>query len=108
MSPEEILNTPAKVLTQKQREAYFEDGYLLVESFIEQEWLEKLRGAVDNLVERSRERSESDSVFDLEPNHSAEEPRLRRVRLLDPGLEERARLRGLLTLADDQRHDVLA
>ena len=79
MSPEEILNTPAKVLSQKERESYFENGYLLVESFIEQEWLEKLRGAVDNLIERSREYSKSDSVFDLEPNHTAEEPRLRRV-----------------------------
>lgn len=79
MSPEEILKTPPKVLGQAERESYFENGYLLVEGFIEKEWLEKLRGAVDNLVERSRDISKSDAVFDLEPGHTKDEPRLRRV-----------------------------
>jgi ectoine hydroxylase-related dioxygenase (phytanoyl-CoA dioxygenase family) len=79
MTPEDILKVPAKVLNQEQRESYFENGYLLVESFIEDEWLEKLRAAVDNQVERSREIAKSDAVFDLEPGHSKDSPRLRRV-----------------------------
>ncbi len=79
MSPEDILKVPAKVLSQADRESYFEKGYLLVEGFIEKEWLEKLRGAVDSFIERSREIAKSDAVFDLEPGHSREEPRLRRV-----------------------------
>jgi ectoine hydroxylase-related dioxygenase (phytanoyl-CoA dioxygenase family) len=79
MTPEDILKRPAKYLSQADRESYFEKGYLLVESAIEKEWLDNLRGAVDALVERSREVEASGSVFDLEPNHSAEEPRLRRV-----------------------------
>ena len=79
MTPESILKVPAKVLSQSQREFYFENGYLLVESFIEQEWLDRLRAAIDAQVERSRAVTASDAVFDLEPSHSAESPRLRRV-----------------------------
>ena len=79
MTPEDILKVPAKVLSQSQRESYFEDGYLLVKSFIEQDWLDKLRAAIDAQVERSRAVTASDAVFDLEPSHSAEAPRLRRV-----------------------------
>ena len=79
MTPEDILKVPAKVLSQSQRESYFEDGYLLVEAFIEQDWLDKLRAAIDAQVERSRGVTASDAVFDLEPSHSAGAPRLRRV-----------------------------
>ena len=35
MRSEEILNIKPKVLNQKQREFYFENGYLLLESIIE-------------------------------------------------------------------------
>lgn len=31
MTPEQVLSNKPKVLTQKQRESYFEKGYLLVE-----------------------------------------------------------------------------
>jgi len=79
MTPDEILSTPAKALSQDQRERYFEKGYLLVERAIEPEWLEALRRSVDALVERSRAVSQSDAVFDLETGHSADAPRLRRV-----------------------------
>jgi hypothetical protein len=34
MTPEEVLSINPKVLTQKQREFYFENGYLLLEKFL--------------------------------------------------------------------------
>lgn len=79
MSPEDILSRTPRVLTQAQRESYFEEGYLLVESFIEENWLERLRAAIDRQIERSKEISESNATFDLEPGHSASDPRLRRI-----------------------------
>jgi len=79
MTPETVLAQPARVLTQTQREAYFERGYLLVENAIGADWLGDLRRAVDGLIDRSRPLTRSDAVFDLEPGHSAEAPRLRRV-----------------------------
>lgn len=79
MKPEEILRIPPRILTQAQREFYFREGYLLLERVIDEAWLAKLRAATEELVERSRAVTRSDHVFDLEPDHRPEAPRLRRV-----------------------------
>lgn len=79
MTPEDILSHAPRALSEKQRAAYFDDGGICVESLIGDDWLVPLRNAVDKLVERSRDITKSDAVFDLEPTHTAEEPRLRRV-----------------------------
>ena len=39
---QEILNRPAKLLTQAQREAYFADGFVGVEGLVDARWLERL------------------------------------------------------------------
>ncbi|MEP7208590.1 MAG: phytanoyl-CoA dioxygenase family protein [Casimicrobiaceae bacterium] len=79
MTPEEILSIRPRCLSERQRESYFQDGFLLLEEFISAEWLERLRASTRQLVEASRVITKSDSVFDLEPDHSAANPRLRRV-----------------------------
>ncbi len=79
MTPEQVLSHPPRVLTQEQREFYFEHGYLLLERIIPDDWLERLRAATQALVERSRSITKSDSIYDLEPDHRPEAPRLRRV-----------------------------
>lgn len=79
MTPESILKIPPRVLTQAQREHYFREGYILLEKIIGDEWIRKLRAATDELVERSRKVSKSDTIFDLEPTHRPDAPRLRRV-----------------------------
>ncbi|TCK19924.1 phytanoyl-CoA dioxygenase family protein [Pseudonocardia endophytica] len=71
--------TRPKVITEEQRDFYDRNGYLVLERIIPDEWLERLRAVTDEMVERSRPLTESDRVFDLEPTHSAEDPRLRRV-----------------------------
>jgi ectoine hydroxylase len=76
---DEIRQTPTKVISEDQRESYWQNGYLLLEGIIPTQWLDRLRAATDEMVERSRTLTASDSVFDLEPNHSADAPRLRRV-----------------------------
>ena len=79
MTPEQILAIPPRVLTQSQREAYFADGYLLLEAIIGNDWITKLREATDEMIERSRKVAKSDTIFDLEPGHRPDRPRLRRV-----------------------------
>jgi len=79
MTPEQVLALRPKVLTQAQRESYFNDGFLLVERAISDDWIRKLRAATDELVERGRKVTKSDAVFDLEPGHRPDAPRLRRV-----------------------------
>ncbi|MAX64099.1 MAG: phytanoyl-CoA dioxygenase [Rhodospirillaceae bacterium] len=79
MRKEDIMSRPAKVLSQAQREEYFEDGAVVVPALIGAEWLGKLRDAIDRQIELSRAHTKSGAIFDLEPTHTAEEPRLRRV-----------------------------
>jgi ectoine hydroxylase len=79
MTPEQILALPPRALDQQQREFYFSEGYLLLERVIPMPWIERLRAAVDEMVDRSRTVVASDKVFDLEPDHRPQAPRLRRV-----------------------------
>ena len=79
MTPEQVLSHPARVLSQAQRESYFERGYVLAERIVPDAWLERLERATAELVERSRALTESNPMFDLEDGHSARTPRLRRV-----------------------------
>ncbi len=79
MTPEQVLTIPPKVLTQAQRESYFSEGYLYLERAISDEWIARLRAATEELVERSRKVTQSDTIFDLEPKHRPDAPRLRRV-----------------------------
>lgn len=79
MTPEQILAIKPRVLSQAQREAYFADGYILLEKFIDEIWLKKLRVATAELVDQSKKVTQSDEIFDLEKDHSSESPRLRRV-----------------------------
>ena len=79
MLPDEVLAHEPRVLTQEQREFYFDNGYLLVEAVVAPEWLARLRAATEEMVDRSRALTRSDKIFDLEPGHTADEPRLRRL-----------------------------
>jgi ectoine hydroxylase-related dioxygenase (phytanoyl-CoA dioxygenase family) len=68
------------MLSNEQIEFYHENGYAGVEGVFSSNEIAALREVTDEFVERSRAVSENDEVFDLEPGHTAEEPRLRRVK----------------------------
>ena len=68
------------MLNDTQIEQYREKGYVGVEGVLSADEVASLRRVTDEFVERSRGISESDDVFDLEPGHSADEPRLRRLK----------------------------
>ena len=67
------------VLSGEQRERYAQDGFLSIEGLVGTDWLERLRTVTAEFVEKSRGLSEATPVFDLEPDHSAKQPRLRRL-----------------------------
>ena len=79
MKTEDILNIEPKILNQKQREFYFENGYLLLESIVDQKWLETLIKTTDKKVDESRHLNKSNEIFDLDKGHTFENPRLRRL-----------------------------
>jgi ectoine hydroxylase len=79
VTPEEVLSIRPRVLTEQQRAFYFDNGYLLLESIVAADWLEKLRAATDRAIEASRKVTQSDATWDLDDGHTAEAPRLRRL-----------------------------
>ena len=83
----DVLQEPARVLKQAQREKYFRDGYLSVGRLVTDEWLDRLRSVTLEFVEISCSldkdgidvAGKKDKRFDLEPDHSEEAPRIRRL-----------------------------
>ena len=80
VTPEEILNSPALVLTQAQRQQYFEHGYLAAPGLVSAEWIKRLREATSELLDESRRLDASNDRFDLGPDHAPDQPRPRRIR----------------------------
>ena len=68
------------MLTEDQIRAFWRDGYLAVENVLAAGELAALRRVTDEFVERSRAVAANDETFDLEPGHSAQAPRVRRIK----------------------------
>ena len=68
------------MLSRAQIEAYREEGFLVVEGVFSEAEVQELRRTTDELVEKARFVREHDAVYDLEPSHSAKEPRVRRIK----------------------------
>lgn len=72
------------MLTQEQLDFYNENGYIGVEAVLTDDEVNALRRVTDEFVEKSREVTEHTDIFDLEPGHTAANPRVRRIK--NPGL----------------------
>ena len=83
MNEKEILALPTRFLSQTQREFYFENGYILLEGLIADDWLSRLRAVMNETIARSRSMTESDDAIWLEKGHSADNPRLLRLNCPD-------------------------
>ncbi len=83
MTPDQILSYPARVLTQSQREHYFEHGYIGVQSLVPKDTLDELIAVTDAFFEKSCAETVSGEVFDIGPGHSATSPLLRRLKSPD-------------------------
>ena len=68
------------MLSADQIEAYDRNGYLAIDNVLTESELEELRRLTDEFVEKSRDVTSNDEIFDLEPGHSAASPSLRRIR----------------------------
>ena len=66
MKLEKILSHKPKVLSDSQRDSYFKDGYLVLEKFISDEWLNRLWTVTNEFIDESRSYTKSDSKFDLD------------------------------------------
>jgi ectoine hydroxylase-related dioxygenase (phytanoyl-CoA dioxygenase family) len=69
------------MLSATQRAFYEENGYLKVENMVTQEQLAELRRITHDLIDQSRDATESNDTFELDKGHSADTPRLTRIKL---------------------------
>lgn len=69
-------------LTQDQLDFYETNGYLAIEDAVTPLQLAMLRGISYSLIDRSRPLTVSNEVYDLDADHCAENPRLKRINLL--------------------------
>jgi ectoine hydroxylase len=79
MHPETILSFRPKRLSQKQREDYFDKGYILLEAIVPPQQINTLLAVTDDFVEKGRAVTQSDTVFDIDRGHTAARPKLRRL-----------------------------
>jgi phytanoyl-CoA hydroxylase len=68
------------MLTPEQIAYYHENGFLTVENVLSASDVDNLRSVTDEFVEKSRAITINDAIYDLEPDHSADNPRLRRLK----------------------------
>ena len=83
MKLEEIYAYPPLIIDQRQRESYYDQGFLVFPELIDEKWLTPLRQKVAEIIDSSRSFTKSTRRIDLEPDHSADNPRLRRVAYID-------------------------
>jgi phytanoyl-CoA hydroxylase len=67
-------------LSTAEVDRYRSEGYLVVEGVVPTAQIAALRRAADGWVEASRDVAVNGDVFDLEPDHSRDEPRVRRIK----------------------------
>jgi len=71
------------MLSPSNVERYGRDGFTVVPNVLSEEEVAGLRSATDEIVERSRSVARHNEIYDLEPDHSAAEPRVRRIKTPD-------------------------
>lgn len=104
MKIEQVLAEVPRVLSQEQRKFYFENGYLLLESFVQGDELKRLQDITKYFTEKSRELEASNDIFDLEPDHTSDVPRVRRLNMpyrQDPAYWEYASNSKITDVAQD-------
>lgn len=69
------------VISDDQVREYREKGFVVVRSIYSPDEIARMRQVLDELIAGAKGLDEHDSVYDLEPSHTPEEPRVRRIKL---------------------------
>ena len=68
------------MINAKDVEFYHEHGYLLVENVLDAKTLVKMRSVIAGLVAKAAGVTTHNDIYDLEPTHTPENPRVRRIK----------------------------
>jgi len=104
MKSETVLACEPLVLTQQQREFYFDNGYVVAPGFLQGDWLQRMRDAYQAAIERSRAVASSNKWFSLQGDHSHDVPKIQRIEKLpdqDPEFWEFVTASEIASLAAD-------
>src|SRR5690348_13003251 len=71
----------ARMISQRDVEQYRQTGYLVVPDVLDGALLARMRGALDQLVADASAVREHTDVYDLEPGHRPDNPKVRRIKL---------------------------
>src|SRR5258708_14875225 len=68
------------MISQEQVRAYKRDGVIVVPDVLDADTLARVRSVIAELVAGSAKTLEHTDVYDLEPGHTAADPRVRRIK----------------------------
>jgi ectoine hydroxylase-related dioxygenase (phytanoyl-CoA dioxygenase family) len=91
------------MITDQDVAFYRENGYLVVPDVLDADLLARARAALDDLVANAAAVSEHTDVYDLEPGHTPENPRVRRIKQPDthtPVFWEMANYRPMVAILE--------
>jgi ectoine hydroxylase-related dioxygenase (phytanoyl-CoA dioxygenase family) len=89
------------MITKQQVDFYNEQGYVLVENVIDESTLATIRRVIDEVVAGARGKSKHDDVYDLEPTHTPDSPRVRRIKkphLVHPIFDQVVKSEAMLSI----------
>jgi len=92
------------MLSKTEIETYKEVGAIVVEGVVDDLTLQQIKKVLAELVQRSRAVKAHDKVYDLEPGHSSEETRVRRIKtphLVHPIFAECVRSPKIVAILQD-------
>jgi ectoine hydroxylase-related dioxygenase (phytanoyl-CoA dioxygenase family) len=68
------------MITDRDVEFYGDQGYLVVENVIDADTARAMKRIIEELLEKARGVADHTEVYDLEPTHTPENPRVRRIK----------------------------
>ena len=68
------------MISEKKIKSYKEKGYLIIDNAIPFETLKKLQSVTDEFLEKSKTKIENDEIYDISPDHTKDNPKLRRLK----------------------------
>ena len=68
------------MISNDEAKFYHENGYLVVEDVYSQDEISAMRSVLGELIDKARGLDDHDTVYDLEPSHTPDNPRVRRIK----------------------------
>src|ERR1700744_918316 len=75
-----VLPGDSRMISQRDVETYRRDGVIVVPEVLDGAMLGRLRQVVAEVVAGAADITEHNDVYDLEPSHTRENPRVRRIK----------------------------